>query len=289
MTGAIDAPLLGVAPRRATTGRIPVTILLSMVFLAAVIFFAILPSAFMSYGAGEQDAALGVSMPGADHVLGTDQLGRDVLARVVAGARLALIGPVLIALGAMLLGTVLGLLAGYFGGRADSVVMRWVDFMVALPGIIVAIVVAGIFGGGYWLGVVLLIFLMAPTDTRLVRAATLAQRNLPYVEAAETLGASKRSVLFNHLLPNVAPLIVSNSFLSISSALVGLASLSFLGLGSGPGSPDWGRMLSESVPLLFSNPWIGIAPAVLLVLTTVSVNLIGDWGYERLIARGQRR
>jgi peptide/nickel transport system permease protein len=167
--------------------------------------------------------------------------------------------------------------------------MRVVDFVYALPGLLVAIVVVGVLGGGYYRAVVLLVFLFCPFDTRLVRAATLEQRRRPYVEAARTLGLPRWRIMFLHIWPNVLPVAVANATLAFAFALVSLASLSFLGIGVGPGTADWGRMLSDSRTLLFQNPATALAPGIALVLTAASVNVIGDWLFERFSDRGQVR
>ena len=132
--------------------------------------------------------------------------------------------------------------------------MRWVDFMLALPGPLVAIVVVGVVGGGYWTAVLVLIILFTAPDTRIVRSAVLEQRPLPYIDAARTLGVSKTRILFVHILPNVLPIILAYVVLDFAFALVNLAGLSFLGLGVEPGTPDWGRMLFENRTILFTNP-----------------------------------
>jgi peptide/nickel transport system permease protein len=189
----------------------------------------------------------------------------------------------------MLIGNILGLLAGYNGGLADGIIMRSADFVFALPALLVAIVVIGIVGGGTYLAVGMLVFLFCPVDTRLVRAATLEQRNRPYVEAARTLGLSRRRIMFRHIWPNVLPIAVANATLAFAFALVALSSLSFLGIGVSPGTADWGRMLSDSQTLLFQNPATALAPGIALVLTAAAVNVIGDWLFERLSDRGQVR
>ena len=142
-----------------------------------------------------QNLALADTPPSAQHLAGTDILGRDVFSRVIHGARTALVGPALIAVGAFAIATLLGLLAGYFGGLLDTVVMRWVDFMMALPGMLVAIVVVGVIGGGYWSAVLVLIVFFAATDTRIVRGAVLEQRRMPYIEAARAMGVSVPRIL----------------------------------------------------------------------------------------------
>jgi peptide/nickel transport system permease protein len=184
---------------------------------------------------------------------------------------------------------VLGLLAGYRGGLTDSVISRGVDFVYAMPALLVAIVVVGVLGGGYFLAVVLLVILFSPIDTRIVRGATLDQRSRPYVEAARVVGLSGRRIMFRHIWPNVLPFAVANAFLTFAFSLVSLAALSFLGLGVGPGSADWGRMLAESRTLLFDNPAAALAPGIALVSMAASVNVIGDWVFEWLTDRGRSR
>ena len=201
-----------------------------------------------------QRLGVGDTPPSAAYIAGTDLLGRDVLSRVIYGARTALVGPIVVAAGAFAIATLLGLLSGYLGGLVDSAIMRWVDFMFALPGPLVAIVVVGVVGGGYWTAVFVLVVLFTAPDTRIVRSAVLEQRPLPYIDAARTLGISKTRILFVHILPNVLPIILAYVVLDFAFALVNLAGLSFLGLGVEPGTPDWGRMLFENRNILFSNP-----------------------------------
>src|SRR5207247_1696651 len=151
------------------------------------------------------------------------------------GARSAFIGPLLIAVGSGVLGSLLGLFAGFRGGRADALIMRWVDLMWSIPALLVIIVLAGTFGGGYWFAVGLLLFLTTPFDTRVVRGATLEQAPRPYVEAAKTLGVSGRRIMWFEIWPNVSALVVANTFLVFAGALAPLSGLSFLGLGLSPG------------------------------------------------------
>jgi peptide/nickel transport system permease protein len=194
-----------------------------------------------------------------------------------------------IAAASMLIGNLLGLLAGYRGGRVDSVIMRWVDFMWAVPGLLIVIVVVGQFGGGYWMAVAVLLVLTIPFDTRVVRGSTLEQAPRPYVEAARALGVSDRRIMLFHIWPNVSHVAVANSCLVFASSLVALSSLSYLGLGLSPGTPDWGLMVAEERNDLFVSPVAPLAPAVAIVMTATCLNLIGDWFYERLASRGATR
>jgi peptide/nickel transport system permease protein len=261
----------------------------SFVAVGVIVFLAIFGRLVSPYDPAQQDLGLGLSSPSAEHWLGTDALGRDVLSRLLAGTASAVVGPLVIALGSLVVGNALGLLAGYRGGRIDSVIMRTADLIFSLPGTLVIIVVAGAFGGGYWLAVVLLIVLTVPADARIVRGAVLEQTPRPYVEAAKSIGVSDTRIMWWHIWPNIAPVAIANTSLMFAGSLVALAGLSFLGLGVPPGTPDWGLMVSEGRSLLFVNPVAVLAPAALIVLTATTVSVLGDWGYERLSSRGATR
>jgi peptide/nickel transport system permease protein len=267
----------------------PLPILLSMAVVAFVAVLALLGHLVAPRDPGYQNLAQAFSHPTSQFWLGTDYLGRDVFSRTVAGARTAIVGPILIALGSLAIGGPLGLWAGYRGGWIDAFVMRCADFMFALPALMVAVVLVGIFGGGYTMSVALLVVFFSPEDIRIVRGATLEQRGLPYVEAGRTLGLSSSRIMFRHILPNILPLIVANSFLRFAFALVSLSALSYLGLGVGPGDADWGRMLSDSRTHIFDTPLAALAPGGMIVLTSASMNLIGDWLYEQFASRGRAR
>ncbi|MEI6372325.1 MAG: ABC transporter permease [Actinomycetes bacterium] len=223
--------------------------------------------------------------PSSKHLLGTDELGRDIWSQLIYGTRTALVGPTIVAIGAGLLGTFLGLLTGFRGGWVDGVTMRVIEIVYAVPPLIVAIVLVGILGGGYWLAVVVLIFLSAPADVRVVRSAVLAQRELPYVAAARAVGLRGARVATRHVLPNITPTVSANVLLQFVGALVALSGLAFLGLGVAPGTPDWGLMVAENRSNLDINPWAVIAPALLITLLAVSVTILGDRVYELLSGR----
>ncbi|OUZ12414.1 hypothetical protein BHE97_01470 [Aeromicrobium sp. PE09-221] len=224
--------------------------------------------------------------PGDGHLLGTDALGRDILGRLIEGTQAALVGPVVVMVGGSALSITLGLAAGYFGGRVEAVIMRLVDLLYAAPALLVIIIFVGMVGGGYWGAVVMLIVLSAPAGTRMIRSAVLGQRHLPYVEAAESLGMSKPRIMAVHLLPNIMPTVVASALLEFVAALVGLSTLSFLGLGAPIGSPEWGRMLTENREFLELNPWGAIAPAILIVVAALSATVLGDAISSRL-SRGK--
>jgi peptide/nickel transport system permease protein len=275
---------LGAEP--AARGRkVPLTVWVAIVFVIAAVLFALFGRQLAPYAANQQSLLTGDTPPGGEHLAGTDLLGRDVLSRTIVGARTALLGPAIVAAGAFAIATVLGLMAGYVGGIVDAAVMRWVDFMFALPGPLIAIVIVGVVGGGFWTAVAVLVILFTAPDTRIVRSAALEQRPLPYIEAARTLGIRPTRIMFLHILPNILPIIAAYVVLDFAFALVSLAGLSFLGLGVSPGTADWGRMLFENRNILFTNPMAALLPAAAIVITAGSINIIGDWIYERMSNR----
>jgi peptide/nickel transport system permease protein len=275
--------------RRRARRRVPFGTLLAAGFILVIVVLAVIGSMIAPHSPDAQNLQIGVSGPSSEYWLGTDDLGRDVFSRLLVGTRTAVVGPAVIAIGAMVIGSLFGLISGYLGGIVDSVIMRWVDLMYALPGLLVAIVVVGVLGGGYWRAVILLLILSAPYDTRIVRGAALRERGLPYIEAARVLGYGKVRIMARHVWPNVLPIEFANAFLTFAFALVSLASLSFLGLGAGPETSDWGRMLAEGRTLLYDNPTAAIAPGVILVATAAATNILGDRLYEWLSDRGRTR
>ncbi len=182
----------------------------------------------------------------------------------------------------------LGIAAGYIGGPLDLGISRTVDFMYALPALLIAIVAIGVTSGGFWVAVAVLSVLNVLGDIRIVRSAALDERALPYIEALRTLGFTRRRIMFVHVFPNISPILITDFALDFAFALVALSGLAFLGLGSQPSTPEWGRMLSENQIVLFSNPESVLAPGVAVVLLASSVAIIGDWFYDLYGKRGTR-
>lgn len=254
-----------------------------------IIVIAITADWIAPYDPYAQDLIASGQGPSAAHWLGTDQLGRDIVSRLMVGSRTGIIGPAIVAVCATVIGTLLGLWAGFAGGMSDTVTMRSVDFFYAIPPLLVAIVLVGILGGSYWLAVAVLIILSAPADVRVVRAAVLAQRELPYIAAARTLGLSPTRIAFKHILPNVAPTLAANALLQFVVALIALSGLAFLGIGVSAGTPDWGLMIAENRSILDLNPWAVIGPALCITLLAVCVGLIGDRVFDVTTKRSAER
>jgi peptide/nickel transport system permease protein len=261
-------------------------LVLSAGFLTLIAVMA-MASLFLQGIASKQsilDSLLPPGSPG--HLLGTDELGRDVLLFTIAGTGSAIFGPVVIATGSMAIAIVLGTLAAYLRGSVDWIVGRGVDLLLSLPVMLVAIVVAGIFGAGYWVTVMMLIALFSPSDIRIIRAGVTEQAPRPYVEAAQMLSLPAWRIMFRHIVPNVWPLIVTNFMLNLAIALVTLSSLSFLGIGVAPGTADWGRQITDGRAIFSDNPAMLLTPTILIVLTAMAINFLGDQLGERVRSRG---
>lgn len=260
---------------------VPGSVVLSFIILIAVavcVFFSpmIVPNAL------GQDVSLGVSPAGTPgHIFGTDKVGRDILALTIAGARSAVIGPLVIAGGSMILGLIFGMTAGWWGGWWDALVSRSCEILLSMPVTLLAIVVAGVIGGSYWVTVGVLIILFAPSDIRMIRAATLQQKPQPYIESAQVLGLSSPRILGVHILPNITPIVWANLFVNVAFALVSLSGLSYLGFGVGAQDADWGRQLADGRFILNQNPAACVVAGLAIIITATAINIAGDWWSER--------
>lgn len=283
----LEAPSCAQAPTRRR--RLPVLTTLAFAVLAVVAVLAVFGPWLTPQDPAQQNPLLSVSEPGSGHLLGTDQLGRDVFSLLIAATRWAILGPACVAVGCVLIGGTLGMLAAYAGGTVDAVINRIADLVYALPALLIAIVVIGVVDGGYWLTAAILIFLSTPYQIRICRSVVMVQVRLPYVDAARTLGITARRIMYRHILPNILPTVVATLLLDFVTALIGYAALAYLGLGVEAGSPDWGVMLAEGQEFIAVNPWLSLAPAVMLIATAASVTLVGDWLYDRVSSRGASR
>jgi peptide/nickel transport system permease protein len=224
----------------------------------------------------EQDHEAILALPGPRHLLGTDELGRDLLTRLVHGVRPSLAAGVISVGMAVVLGVPMGLVAGHFGGWLDEGLMRAADTLWSFPGLVLAIAVAAILGPGLANAMVAIGIVYAPVFARLVRAQTLAVRELEYVESARSLGASDARIVARYVWPNVSPPVLVQSSLMLGQAILFEAALSFLGLGVQPPAPAWGSMLRTAYQYIEVDPWYSLLPGGAIFLTVLAFNLLGD-------------
>ncbi|MBS0324970.1 MAG: glutathione ABC transporter permease GsiD [Proteobacteria bacterium] len=214
--------------------------------------------------------------PSLAHLFGVDSLGRDIFSRILMGARISLAaGFISVAAGAVI-GTLLGLVAGYYEGWADRIVMRICDVLFAFPGILLAIGIVAILGGGMANVIAAVAIFSVPTFARLVRGNTLGLKHLTFVEAARSLGASDRTIVLRHILPGTISAVVVYFSLRIGTSIITAASLSFLGMGAQPPTPEWGAMLDAARSDMLVAPHEAIFPALAIFLTVLAFNLLGD-------------
>jgi len=214
--------------------------------------------------------------PSAVHLLGVDPLGRDILSRILLGARISLAAGFLSVVLGAIIGTVLGLLAGYYGGWWDRIVMRISDVLFAFPGILLALGVVAILGSNMTNVVVAVSVFSVPAFARLVRGNTLALKNLTYIEATRSIGASDRTIILRHILPGTISAIVVYFTMRVGTSIITAASLSFLGMGAQPPMPEWGAMLNEARADMVNAPHVALFPSIAIFLTVLAFNLLGD-------------
>ncbi|AIX75456.1 MAG: dipeptide ABC transporter permease DppC [Mixta calida] len=255
---------------------------IGLVYIVIMVLVAVFAGLLAPHGPAEQfrDALLHppVWQEGGSwqYILGTDDVGRDVLSRLMYGARLSLLVGCLVVLLSLILGVILGLLAGYVGGALDAAIMRLVDIMLALPSLLLALVLVAIFGPSIVNASLALTFVALPHYIRLTRAAVLVEVNRDYVTASSVAGAGALRQMFVNILPNcLAPLIVQAS-LGFSNAILDMAALGFLGMGAQPPTPEWGTMLSDVLQYAQSAWWVVTFPGLVILLTVLAFNLMGD-------------
>lgn len=223
--------------------------------------------------------------PDMRHLMGTDDLGRDVLSRVVFGTRTSLLAGVISVGIAVLAGLPIGLISGYYRGRLDDLLMRITDAMLSFPFLVLALTIAAVLGAGLDRAMIAIGIVFMPAFIRLSRGQVLSEREQNYVEAARALGAGDGRIIWRHIFPNVLSPVLVQASLATAAAITAEAALSFLGLGTQPPTPSWGSMLNFAQPYLSTAPWMAIYPGIAIFLTVLSLNLLGDGLREALDPR----
>lgn len=249
----------------------------SAVVILLFLILALLAPVITPYGYDEiVNAANRLAPPSAEHWMGTDEAGRDVLTRMLYGSRISLLVGIVPTVISMLVGAALGILAGYLGGRVDSIIMRLADIMLAFPSMLLAMVIMYTLGDGIINIFLALALVNWASVARIVRAETLKLRETEYVEAARSIGVDRFTIMRRHILPNCIPSMIVLFTLNIPSAILSESSLSFLGLGIQKPMASWGLMVNTGRQYLYTNPWLSLAPSIAIMLIVLAFNFLGD-------------
>lgn len=253
----------------------PKVIVLSILALA-LIFTAIFAEHLVPFDPYAQDLSQALQAPNRVHLLGTDKFGRDMLSRVIVGSKTTIFSSFMLVAIITVVGTAVGIFCGYRGGKLDSILMRISDIFLAFPGMVFAIAVAGVTGGGVINAVVALACISWPKFARISRSQVMTVKSNPYIAAAKLAGSSDLKIVFKHILPNIVGPILVTSVLDIGTMMMEIAGLSFLGLGAKPPVAEWGSMMSNGRSMLQTAPWVILAPGAAIFITVMIFNLLGD-------------
>ena len=259
--------------------------MVSLAVLTLLALIAVFGPFLAPYDPTAQDFTI-LQPPSMEHPMGTDSLGRDVLSRVIAGARVSAMVGLGVAFVGMVIGVTLGLLAGFFGGRVDDVISRYVDIQWAFPELILAIALISIFGVGVEKVIIAIAFAYVDDFARLARAEALRLKQEEFVLAARVTGISSRGIITGEILPNAVGPLVVQATIAVGLGILGEAALTFLGLGVDPSTPTWGLILAESRNFFQTAWWLSIFPGLAIVVTVLSLNLLGDGLRDALDVRG---
>jgi peptide/nickel transport system permease protein len=250
------------------------TIVLLLFVLMAIFAYQVAP--YPEEGAGKTNVGNTMLAPSSEHIFGTDRLGRDMLSRVIVGARPALIVPIGVVAFAVLLGAPLGAIAGYKGGWVDEVIMRITDLFLAFPSLLLAMAIVLALGRGLASAAVALVISWWPWYTRLVRGVTISLRRRYFVEAAQAIGVSDWVIILRHILPNTISPILVQATVDMGTVILAMGGLAFLGLGTQPPNPDWGLMVSDGRTYILNQWWIATFPGLAIFIVVLAFNLLGD-------------
>lgn len=259
--------------KRLSKNRLAMAGLIILVLLVLVAIFANL---IAPYPYDKQNYSAVLQSPSWAHIMGTDEYGRDIFSRVIYGSRISLYVGFVSLMGGALLGCIVGAIAGFFGGTTDDIIMRICDILHGIPRIVLAIAIASTIGPGITSALIAVAVSSVPNFARIVRAATMTVRDQEFVEASQSLGASNTRIIVHHIFPNILAPIIVQATLGIGTAILLCASLSFLGLGVQPPTPEWGSMLSNARSFMRDYPYMVISPGLAIMVTVLALNLFGD-------------
>jgi len=260
---------------------------IAVLLLITLVLAALIGPSFLSHDPLAMDLDNLKQPPSGHHLLGTDSTGRDILARLVYGARISLSVGVLASVFSLGIGIFFGLIAGYFGGRVDMIMSQLFDIFLAFPSLLLAIGISAVMSPGLTSAMLAITLVGWAGFARLVRGITLSLKQQTYVEASRAMGASSARILYKHILPNALPLLLVAGSLRVGGFILLEAALSFLGLGAQPPTPTWGSMISLSRAYITSAPWMVIFPGLAISITVISFNILGDYLRDKLDPRMQ--
>jgi peptide/nickel transport system permease protein len=240
---------------------------------------------YLPYDYNAMDSGRRFAAPGMRHFMGTDNFGRDVFSRIMAGAKYTLLTAVITVAGSAAIGSALGMLSGFAGNIWDEIIMRLMDTLSSFPGILLALVMVSLMDNSHGTLVIALLILFIPSFTRIMRNGMLQYKDRDFVLAARIAGVSCPRLIFVHIFPNLVPSLLSASVLGLSNAILAESTMSYLGLGIQPPVPSWGRMLAESQTFLFNAPWCALSPGVMIIATVLAFHYLGE-GLNLMRAEG---
>lgn len=241
-----------------------------------IVSISLLSFIWVPHNYNEIDYSIRLKPPDTNHLLGTDNFGRDIFSRIMAGGRNSLFLALCTVAGAAAIGSLLGLIAGYIGGITGEIVMRFIDTINSFPGIVIALFVVAVLDNSQFSIFIALLILFIPGFTRIIRTGTLKYKSSEFIQAEKIMGAGFFRITFIHILPNLAPSLLSASVIGLSNAILAESAMSYLGMGIQPPHPSWGRMLFEAQGWFFTAPWYALAPGFFIMLTVLAFHLLGQ-------------
>ena len=288
VTGKAESPWhamwVNLLHNKAAMASLVVIVLLALIAIVTTAFPQVLP-----HDPYEQDLSASFQAPSAEHWAGTDQQGRDIFSRILVGTRISLVCGLLAVSISLVIGVALGAIAGYKGGRVDTLIMRIMDMMLAIPSLLLAIALMAALGKGIDKAVIAIGIVSIPEYARIVRSQILSVKSNDYVAAARVIGDSDAVIIFRHVLPNVMPSIIVRATLGISGAILDCAALGFLGLGVQPPAAEWGDMLGRGRSYIFMAPWTMIYPGLAITIAVLAFNILGDGIRDALDPKSRKR
>jgi len=271
-----DKKTVTVRIQKVRRNNIKLRLQILLILTAVLLLVALFADKLVPYDPYLQNYDISFQPPSAEHLMGTDRYGRDLFSRVLIGGQVSIFSTLALVTIISVLGTIIGVSCGYFGGKLDSVVMRISDVCLAFPGLVFALAVATLLNGGIINAVIALAIISCPKYSRVARSQTLAQKNSPYIHAALLAGDTPMQVIFRHILPNIIGPILATAALDIGTMMMELAGLSFLNLGAQPPTAEWGAMMSSGRSMLQIYPWVVLSPGFAIFITVAIFNLLGD-------------